>query len=585
MTPSQQRAIDSNAPAILVVAGAGSGKTTVVTRRIARLVGSGVKPWNILVLTFTRKAANELRERLEVAIGQYAAGCIWAGTFHAICYKILSRHGDRIGYQITDGNHITVVTPAETEMLLAEIVDEYRWRGSAKDLAAAKQELAHTGEFPTDPDIGRIIREYWARLRECNAVDFDQLLLEVSRLFEDCPDVLEVYHDRFKHVFVDEYQDTDHLQYRLHEDIAPASLFVVGDPRQAIYGWRGADISIIKGFVAAHPGAEVIELLENFRSGAAIVAAANKVIANNEEGKHGLIPTIQNSKVEAINAPAGVGGVAAKIVSAGVNDNSIAVIARTHATLKAVEKNLIENDIRCHRVGAGRDGIESTPEWAPPHAALRCPVNPRDDVAFRIAHEWFGVRTNDLKGLKVRAIQAGKSMIEQHLVDDPEGELSMLRDIAQDPTATVFDVTKSYLAFDHPVVEKIDAKIADVFQHIEDLGGADMPCVEWLEWLSTKDMHADLEAAANDHLCVLLLTAHAAKGLEWDCVIIADFDEGIFPAKRTIREGHIEEERRLAYVAMTRARDHLVMFHSGKPSRFIGEAGITSTQTDMEVAF
>ena len=231
-TPAQLQAINSDAKAMLVIAGAGSGKTATTIARIARLVSEGTNPASILCLTFTRKAANEVKERLAKKIGTSAAKKIWAGTFHSISYRILMQWGSKIGYQTNSGRVITVVTPEESEELIKQIMIAYDYKGTAKSLNDAKSILAHDGTEPEDLNIKRIIAEYHARLKECNTVDFDQLLLEVQKLFEVSQDALDFYRTKFQHIFVDEYQDTDKVQYNLHEVLAPKHLFCVGDTDQ-----------------------------------------------------------------------------------------------------------------------------------------------------------------------------------------------------------------------------------------------------------------------------------------------------------------------------------------------------------------
>lgn len=576
MTPSQQRAIDTNSSAVLVVAGAGSGKTTVVTHRIARLINDGCDPTRILVLTFTRKAANELRERLAKLVGAPAAKTMWVGTFHAISYRILAEHGHRIGYQTSGQNRISIVTTDEADELMAEVASECRWMGTKKDIAEARKALAHDGLFPIDENLARLIREYWVRLRECNAMDYDQLLLEVARLFRDAPDVLALYHDLFEHIFVDEYQDTDHVQYNLHEAINPENLFCVGDPRQAIYGWRGADVSIILGFETAHPGAEVIDLLENFRSGSAIVEAANNVIGHNPEGTKGLLPTIVGGSVSVRQ------GDPSDVSCYIWNDlgsqpcREIAVIARTHATLEAVEKECEWKHIGCNRVGAGGGGVEAGDAWRTFHAVIRCATNSRDSIAFRtVAAKWLKLLPDAVYRLRLSAIQAGRSVVDMHLAVVPDGSLAGISRTAKDNDYSVVDVLNGFSieAVERGVFEQ--SSLDPVRDRIRELGGDDMTCAEWLTWLQTKDMHADLERDSRPR--ITLLTAHAAKGLEWDHVIVADFNERVFPSSRAVREGHEHEERRLAYVAATRARKTLTVFDNyrvGAPSRFIGEMGL-----------
>ena len=231
-TPAQQEAIDSYDSNLLLIAGAGSGKTATVIQRIKCLIERGVNPASILCLTFTRKAAMEMRERLEKMLGARVIRPIWIGTFHSISYRILSQWGYKIGYKVSKTESISVTSPEEADTLLKAVLDQYDFRTPMRKLMEAKGLLSHDNIKPTNPDIERVLREYKARLKESNAVDFDYLLLEVHALFEKCPEALKYYQGKFSHIFVDEYQDTDIVQYSLHELLQPRNLLAVGDSDQ-----------------------------------------------------------------------------------------------------------------------------------------------------------------------------------------------------------------------------------------------------------------------------------------------------------------------------------------------------------------
>jgi DNA helicase-2/ATP-dependent DNA helicase PcrA len=556
-TPAQQQAIDSDSSFILMVAGAGAGKTRTLVHRIARLVREGTSPKSILCLTFTRKAAGELKERLEALIGDKARQ-IWAGTFHAISYRILSQWGERIGYQTTGGRSITVVTPEEADRLFDHACALYAWKGTKKSLQEAKSLLAHREEWPENIDIQRIIKEYWAILRECNAVDFDQLLLEVSRLFRECPEARDFYHNRFSHVFVDEYQDTDQVQYNLHETIGPQFLCCVGDPDQAIYGWRGADVSIILAFQQAHPGAEIIKMEECFRCGREIVEPANRLIEHNKNRiEKTLVPVFDGAKV--LIRTGGAVEVAAFLSEelAFIKPENVAVLARTHGILEAIELETFGQGLTVHRVGKSTADLKSSQSWKNFHALLRLLVNPRDNLAF------FSLVTDTQVVQRIRGLGFHKTMWEWFVELYPGSEFSEWHSIATFPRLSVWEL--AHLTAEPPIEIKTYL--------LENQANEKTP-QQWLEFVYGQDMHSELEKKKDG--CITLLTAHAAKGLEWDVVVLAGFDEGTFPGARSKSDqARMEEERRLAYVAFTRAAKLLVLFSNGpKPSRFIAEADI-----------
>jgi DNA helicase II / ATP-dependent DNA helicase PcrA len=557
-TPAQLKAINSDSKNILVIAGAGSGKTATTVRRIAKLIGEGVSPSSILSLTFTRKAANELRERLGRIVGASAAKHVWCGTFHAISYRILMQWGSKIGYQTNGGRAITVITPEESEILLKEIIKSYNFTGTQKAVQEARSILAHDGTEPEDLNIKRIIGEYHNRLKECNAVDFDQLLLEVQKLFAVCPSALEFYQTKFNHIFVDEYQDTDKVQYSLHEILKPKHLFCVGDSDQAIYGWRGANIDIILNFEKDHPGAEVIRLEECFRCADSIVASANSLIKCNQNridkklvgatGTEGIV------ELELSSSPEYIANYLAEYL-AFESPEEIAVIARTHRSLEQIEAACKELNLDVLRVGKTAQTIETEPSYKFLLACVRLAMNPRDNFAFLTANQ-IGFK-HDLKMIWSTANVNGCSWYET--VMDLQGI---------DPECSIHEFYSDVCSL---VKLEPSQAVSDFL-----LEKWEVTTVEaWLQEVQIKDNHSDLERRKAD--TITLITAHAAKGLEWNNVLVVDFDEGSFPSKMALRAGNLEEERRLAYVAFTRARSRLLVFKNQDKivSRFAAEAGIT----------
>ncbi|MDD3001685.1 MAG: UvrD-helicase domain-containing protein [Candidatus Riflebacteria bacterium] len=559
-TPAQLQAINSDSKAILVIAGAGSGKTATTISRIVRLVEQGTNPASILCLTFTRKAANEVKERLAKKIGESAAKKVWAGTFHAISYRILMQWGSKIGYQTNSGRAITVVTPEDSDELLKRIMKAYDYRGTAKSLNEAKSILAHDGTEPEDLNIKRIIAEYHARLKECNAVDFDQLLLEVQKLFEVCPDALEFYRTKFQHIFVDEYQDTDKVQYNLHEVLTPKHLFCVGDSDQAIYGWRGANVGIILNFEKDHPGAEIIKLEHCFRCADEIVSRANSLIEKNRDRieKTLIGATGKEGVFESTTAMAEDLAFYIAEYMPFENPGEIAVIARTHRTLEKIEHACKKMNLDVLRVGKATAELEEDDTFKFMYAMLRLQMNPHDNMAFLTANK-IGFK-EDMKEVWKHANEQGCSWYQASKSKIP---------IAPEEGLVVF-----YNECCN-VLGQFNKSTFDYFFE----NWLDTTAEEWLETYQLKDSHLELEKKIPD--TITLITAHASKGLEWNNVLIADFNENSFPSKMALREGHLEEERRLAYVAFTRARTRLLIFHNPEKeaSRFIAES-----QPTMKIA-
>lgn len=554
-TKSQQKAIDSNAKAMLLVAGAGSGKTATLIARIKRLVAENVSPSSILCLTFTKKAANEIKERLAKQIGESAAKKIWIGTFHAISYRILSQWGSKIGYQTDSGRAITVITPEESAVLLREIINAYGYKDALKSVDEARSLMAHDGTEPEDLNIKRIIGEYHARIKECNAVDFDLLLLEVQKLFAFCPAALEFYQAKFDHIFVDEYQDTDQVQYNLHEILKPKHLCCVGDSDQAIYGWRGANVSIILAFEKDHPGAEVIRLEECFRCGDVIISRANSLIANNVNridktligatGKDGVFEANDKS------TPSHIAEYLSEYM-AFENPAQIAVISRTHRALEQIELACRGVALDVLRVGKATAEIEAEETFQFMRAYLRLQLNPRDNIAFLTANR-IGFR-QELKEIWNYANLHGCSWYEAYGDDEP------------------VTVERSLTSFYCASCAYIEAEpVESVIEYMSHFW-PEITADDFLAAYQIRDNQLELEKKNNDK--ITLITAHAAKGLEWDNVLIADFNENTFPSKMALRSGNLEEERRLAYVAFTRARNRLLVFYDPEktPSRFLKES-------------
>lgn len=582
-TPDQLRAIETDSREVLVIAGAGSGKTRVTTERIRRLIRDGGCASDFLVLTFTRKAAAEMRSRIGQGLHEdgwknphMELRAMLLGTFHAMALRMLRQDGDKIGYQ---RESLTVVSPADADLLLIQVSRDLGFLRSnnkwSSDLSFEKlsngRERLYTGQITEEEWSGHvreILTEYRARLFGLNALDFGSILIECQRLLSGVPEVLERYRTRIKHVFVDELQDTDRTQFNLHDFFSPpGSFFGVGDFRQSIYGFRGARPDLV---VERHAAAEVIQLRECFRCGDRIVEAANRLIAHNHDA-HSADPMVgATGRAGTVAVVMHDDAALALEVKRSHEDHcfawsDIAVMARSHNTLADLEESLDALDIPYHRVGAGFAMCDS-PRFLCLHAAMRLVVNARDDLAFMRIYPWFDLTLDQYAALRRIAADAGCSCFEA--MSQMPGDLyRLLMAAADDPDAT--PLTK-YL----PAIAAHGRLESEAQFWLERCG--EMSIRQALNWYATRDAQDDL--AAGD--CVTLLTIHAAKGLEWPLCYVVDVEEGKFPSRRSIRAGEVEEERRVCYVAFTRSKECLIVHHRPpdeehprrQGSRFVGES-------------
>lgn len=598
LTDTQRLAAETDASDVLLVAGAGSGKTRTLVARVVHLITKrGLSPSQILVITFTRKAAGEVRERITQAIsditgtdGDREIRGMSVGTFHSYGLKVLRSHGDRLGYEPST---LTVVSPEDAELLLTMCARDMGYlKGKAwKDKLSLRRlkavlESDYTGR--PDPEVEhieryrKIVTAYHARLFEMNSLDFGMILRRCRELLSD-PDVLSRYTGHFRVVLVDELQDSDAVQYDLHDFLAPPlPFFGVGDRRQSIYLFRGARPDLMTD---RHPDAEVIDLCDCFRCGDLIVDAANKLIAHNNDplakpmvgrtGRMGQVQTITGRSED-------IASFVLTLRDRGYQWGDIAILGRRHKEIERIAGFMGQNEIPYHCVGAGFD-VCKTPEFLLIHALLRLCVNPRDEMAaLRVADEL--VAPDALAHLRYRAARHETTLLAQMA----EYSVSEAVDCAVGVHKGIGD-GKPHDA--HHVSICLAARV--VSTSLRNLAGVTnfwgehcdgMSIREALDWYATRDSQDD--AAAGN--VVTLSTVHAAKGLEWPVVIVPNMQEGSFPLNAAIKEDSVDEERRLAYVAFTRARELLVVHRrlpsdqstKGKyspPSRFLDEAGIPST--------
>ncbi len=618
----QRRAAETLEGPVLILAGAGSGKTRALTYRIANLIDHGVAPWHILAITFTNKAAKEMRERVSALVGE-AADDVWVSTFHSMCARILRRDIEKLGYT----RSFTIYDDDDQNSVLKELykqlgVDDKQMslRETKSKLGDAKNRLLGPDEwFEQSPRDFRsqqfhdLYVAYEAKLRHGNALDFDDLLVRTLELFADHPPVLESYRDKFRYVHVDEYQDTNFAQYSLVKLLTQKSrnLCVVGDDDQSIYGWRGADIRNILDFEKDFPDASVIKLEQNYRSTANILDAANQVIAHNEGRMEKTLWTDSPA-----GAPIGVFCAgdereeAAWICDrmrqqqlAGQSYGSMAVLYRSNVQSRVLEEMLVRAGIPYRIYGGLR--FYDRREVKDIVAYLRCVVNPADDVSLRriINQPKRSIGDSTIAEL-VRHAAKKEMPLYSALADVPEAlsarprkcvldfgelmnELVLSREEMGVSQFVAYLIEKTGLKAQYERDQSDEGK--ERLENIQEfLGavaeyekGAETPTLE--DYLENVALVSDLDNAQFGANAVTLMTIHSAKGLEFPIVFLAGMEEGVFPSGRSIQDpAKLEEERRLCYVAITRAQKQLSMSYAAQrmlynqvnynaPSRFLKE--------------
>ena len=645
--PQREAVLCTEGP-LLVLAGAGSGKTRVLTHRIAHLVVDlGVAPWQIMAITFTNKAAAEMRERLGQLMGGYVRG-MWVSTFHSMCVRILRSDCERLGF----APGFTIYDDSDSKSLVKRImaelnIDPKRYPESMvrNRISKAKNELVTPEVFedrykdPTAQVVGRIYKVLQERLRALNAFDFDDLLLYTYLLLKNHKEVLEVYQDRFRYLLVDEYQDTNHAQYALTQLLAAKhrNIMVVGDDDQSIYSWRGADLSNILDFEKDYPEAHVVKLEENYRSTGNILAAANTVIENNLMRKRKTLFTSQGEGEKIMVFTASDERDEGRWIAAeiehqhgnGTSYNQMAVFYRTNAQSRMLEDMLLRAGVPYRLVGGTR--FFDRAEIRDVMAYLNLVVNPANDVAaqrvinvpkrgignttiehirtvaagnrctFLQAAELCmldeGIRPNTRKaiaefvGIIHEAQQYSgdlRKVIE--MIVDKAGIIEFYRNNpSEDSQSRIENIQEFFGVVDEYRETHEDADALFEAPKVGEDQSAENPPVrvfeadslsDFVEWVT---LRTDMDTMAEDGAAVTLMTIHSAKGLEFDCVFVAGLEESIFPHSNSSFDPQgLEEERRLAYVAITRARKRLYLTaaltrrifgqtNANPVSRFIGE--------------
>ena len=631
LNEKQREAAEHDKGPILVIAGAGTGKTRVLTHRIANLIKTGkAKPWEILSITFTNKAANEMKERIGQLI-DYSIDKMWIGTFHSICVRILRRDINKIGYE----SNFVIYDTDDQKMVIKDCIKEKNLDTKTYNVNVIRSIISNEKNNRNAPDkyisenygnfnlrnIGEIYALYEKKLKTANALDFDDLIIKALKLLEINPDVLESYRERFKYILVDEYQDTNNVQYNLvkilgKKSAGESNVFVVGDDDQSIYGWRGADINNILDFEKDFEGAKTVKLEKNYRSTNVILNAANGVIKNNcqRKGKElytdsqdgNLIKLIEtdNEKEEAFMISALM---RKEHDQNNINYSEIAILYRTNAQSRAVEEGLIREGIPYKIVGGlkfyGRREIKDIMSY------LMLIQNQKDDVSYNriinVPRRKIGQKTIDtiydyasqseipmfeasydvldlgLTQAATKSVQNFVSMIEMLMI---KKDVMTLSEFIQ----AVYEDT----GYKSMLLEDLTVEGRSRVENVEEFLSAAKDFEERYEenslenFLSHTSLLADVDKTEDTEKdCVTLLTVHSAKGLEYDTVFVTGLEEGMFPMIRRGAdedEEDLEEERRLFYVAVTRAKRMLYITYANermvfgshdvrRKSRFIDE--------------
>ncbi|RSI53766.1 DNA helicase PcrA [Streptococcus sanguinis] len=616
MNDRQAEAVQTTEGPLLIMAGAGSGKTRVLTHRIAYLIDEKmVNPWNILAITFTNKAAREMRERAE-KLKTEAQECLIT-TFHSLCIRVLRREADHIGYN----RNFTIVGPSEQRTLMKRILnninlnsDEEKWneRAILGTISNAKNDLIDevayanlAGDKYTEI-VASCYTAYQKELRQSEAMDFDDLIMLTLRLFDQNPDVLTYYQQRYQYIHVDEYQDTNHAQYQLVKLLASRfkNICVVGDADQSIYGWRGADMQNILDFEKDYPETKVVLLEENYRSTKTILQAANAVIRNNrnrrpknlwtqnEDGEEIVYYRAKDEKDEALF----VARTIAQLSREGYSYKDFAVLYRTSAQSRTVEEALLEANMPYTMVGSTQ--FYSRKEIRDVISYLNLVANPSDNISYeRVVNEpKRGVGPGTVEKIRNFAASQDISLLDASaniLLSPVKGKAAqavydfanMLRDLRErldnytvtELVEAVLEKTGYSAALAAQATLESQARIENIeeflsvtknFDESSDNPADDSGLDKLSRFLNDLALIADTDDGDQDSSEVTLMTLHAAKGLEFPVVFIIGMEENIFPFKwGESKEKDLEEERRLAYVGITRAE--MVLYFTNAESRLL----------------
>ncbi len=635
LNPAQRDAVLATEGPVLIVAGAGSGKTRVLTYRIAHLVfACGVKPSEILAITFTNKAANEMRTRLGDLLGGVVR-TMWVLTFHAACGRILRKEAARLGYK----SSFTIYDQADQVRLAKQCLESldkdpkrFPPGGIHAQISNAKNALVGPGEYAErvasfyEQTVAQVYGEYQKRLAAANAVDFDDLLMLTVEVLERFPEARERWQKAFRYILVDEYQDTNHAQYRLLQLLGGAhgNVCVVGDPDQSIYAFRGADIRNILEFEQDFRGAQILALEQNYRSTNRILEAANAVIENNRDrvpknlwsdlgtGEPVRIVEVEDEHAEARLVAAEI----VRLIEEGYSGSEIAVFYRTNAQSRVIEDVLQRQEIPYQVVGGPR--FYERAEIKDAVAYLQVIDNPADAISLsRIANRpRRGIGDTSLARLRAHADTMGIALWdalarpeEAGVGAAPARAVSSFRVMMETLMSAAQELSVPQLL--ERVLERsgtVEALQAERtiealgrLENLQELVGvarefhetADDPSLS--TFLQGISLVSDQDTIQEEASLVTLMTLHNAKGLEFRAVFISGMEEGVFPHARSIEEQGLEEERRLFYVGVTRAQEQLMLLHASArqlwgsrgynlPSRFLDELGSTTERERLRPA-
>ena len=629
MNDRQAEAVQTTEGPLLIMAGAGSGKTRVLTHRIAYLIDEKmVNPWNILAITFTNKAAREMKERA-AALNPATQDCLIA-TFHSMCVRILRREADHIGYN----RNFTIVDPGEQRTLMKRILknlnlDPKKWneRAILGTISNAKNDLIDgvayanmAGDMYTEI-VAKCYTAYQKELRQSEAMDFDDLIMLTLRLFDQNPDVLTYYQQRYQYIHVDEYQDTNHAQYQLVKLLASRfkNICVVGDADQSIYGWRGADMQNILDFEKDYPEAKVVLLEENYRSTKTILQAANEVIRNNrnrrpknlwtqnEDGEEIVYYRANDEQDEALFVARTID----QLSREGYSHKDFAVLYRTNAQSRTVEEALLKANIPYTMVGGTK--FYSRKEIRDVISYLNLIANPSDNISYeRVVNEpKRGVGPGTVDKIRNFAASQEISLLEASaniMLSPVKGKAAQavyefanlildLRDRLDDYSVTelvelVLKKTGYSAALAAQATLESQARIENIeeflsvtknFDENPDNPADETGLDKLSRFLNDLALIADTDDGDQESSEVTLMTLHAAKGLEFPVVFLVGMEENVFPLSRASEdEDELEEERRLAYVGITRAEKMLYLTNANsrmlygktnynQPTRFLRE--------------
>lgn len=625
LNPMQREAVLHTEGPVLILAGAGSGKTRALTHRVAYLIDEkGVNPWNILAITFTNKAAGEMRERVNTLVG-YGAESVWVSTFHALCVRILRRFIENLGYE-TD---FTIYDADDSRTLMRQCIKNLEMndrfikeRNALSVISAAKNEYQFPEEFADMAEregdfrlkkIAELYFEYQKQLRKNNALDFDDLLMKAVELFEAYPEILEYYQERFRYIMVDEYQDTNTVQFKLVSLLASRyrNLCVVGDDDQSIYSFRGANIRNILSFEEVFPGAKVIKLEQNYRSTKLILEAANQVIKNNGGRKEKTLWT-DNEPGEKLRflqfdtAQSEARGIMSDILKDGGPLKDYAVLYRTNAQSRLLEESCIQFNLPYRLVGGvnfyQRREIKDILSY------LKTIAGGKDDLSVQriinvpkrgigettVARVTAFASANGMSFydalLRVQAIPGVSKAAEK--IDRFTDQIGLFRRMLKEgqPIKEIIEAILTMTGYQAELMEEGEVEAKTRLENIEELvnkavsyweSAAEPSLTDFLEEVA---LVADIDSLDESEDRITLMTLHAAKGLEFPVVYLSGMEDGLFPSKMAMEGDHdgLEEERRLCYVGITRAERRLTFtaarkrmvrgdMYLAKMSRFLDE--------------